>query len=244
MKLHLPSILLCFGVFIGMGMQMVVQPIPCGLTAEQQAVLDLLTVETLDDCMGGPGYKTLRLTGANFQVVNGLGTTDTVNGLGNLIVGYNEPQLPCDRSGSHNAILGQDQDYNQHSGLTTGIGNQLLGTYNVVFGAANLANNDFSNVLGGIFNTSSHRFSIVVGGATNVASGEDAVVVGGEFNQATQRDGVTVGGQGNLNHADKGVLVGGRQNTLFGPTSVVSGGFQRSAVGQDDWVAGSLFQDN
>jgi hypothetical protein len=30
------------------------------------------------------------ITGANLRIVNGLGTTDTINGLGNLIVGYNE----------------------------------------------------------------------------------------------------------------------------------------------------------
>jgi hypothetical protein len=29
-------------------------------------------------------------TGANLRIVNGLGTTETTNGLGNLIVGYNE----------------------------------------------------------------------------------------------------------------------------------------------------------
>src|SRR5947207_10225798 len=30
------------------------------------------------------------ITGANLRIVNGLGTTDTSNGLGNVIVGYNE----------------------------------------------------------------------------------------------------------------------------------------------------------
>src|SRR4051794_1415019 len=34
--------------------------------------------------------KTVRVTGANLQVTSGAGATDgTVNGLGNLIVGYN-----------------------------------------------------------------------------------------------------------------------------------------------------------
>src|SRR6266850_7568315 len=30
------------------------------------------------------------ISGANLRIVNGLGATDTTNGLGNLIVGYNE----------------------------------------------------------------------------------------------------------------------------------------------------------
>jgi hypothetical protein len=44
------------------------------------------------------------ITGANLRIVNGLGTTDTANGLGNLIVGYNEPRgfQPEVRTGSHN----------------------------------------------------------------------------------------------------------------------------------------------
>src|SRR5215510_4902970 len=33
---------------------------------------------------------TVTITGANLQIVNGLGATNTVNGVGNLIVGYNE----------------------------------------------------------------------------------------------------------------------------------------------------------
>jgi hypothetical protein len=35
------------------------------------------------------------VTGANLRIVNGLGSTDTTNGLGNLIVGYNEPRPPA-----------------------------------------------------------------------------------------------------------------------------------------------------
>ena len=38
------------------------------------------------------GYKTALFTGVNVQVVNGLGKTDIINGLGNLIVGYNAPR--------------------------------------------------------------------------------------------------------------------------------------------------------
>jgi hypothetical protein len=38
------------------------------------------------------------ITGANLRIVNGLGSTDTTNGLGNLIVGYNELRrdIPCE----------------------------------------------------------------------------------------------------------------------------------------------------
>jgi hypothetical protein len=59
------------------------------------------------------------ITGANLRIVNGLGTTDTTTGLGNLIVGYNEsrqgnPNCPFDsatctdvRIGSHSVVVGK-----------------------------------------------------------------------------------------------------------------------------------------
>src|SRR5215471_322684 len=65
------------------------------------------------------GPDDITISGANLHIVNGLGATDTVNGLGNLIVGYNEhrtpqicpPGIPCinERTGSHNVIVGRGQ---------------------------------------------------------------------------------------------------------------------------------------
>jgi hypothetical protein len=56
------------------------------------------------------GFNEVVISGANLRIVNGLGTTDTVNGLGNLIVGYNElrnePSSPDVRTGSHNIVGG------------------------------------------------------------------------------------------------------------------------------------------
>jgi len=37
---------------------------------------------------------------------------------------------------------------------------------------------------------------------------------------------------------------GGRHNTASGLLSSISGGNTRTATGDDDWVAGSLFEDN
>ncbi|HYM36152.1 MAG TPA: hypothetical protein VET48_12185, partial [Steroidobacteraceae bacterium] len=36
------------------------------------------------------GVPTVRFTNVNVQVVNGLGSTSTINGAGNLLIGYNE----------------------------------------------------------------------------------------------------------------------------------------------------------
>src|SRR5262244_1312814 len=53
---------------------------------------------------GGPNEVVI--TGANLRIVNGLGATDTTNGLGNLIVGYNESRVGDIHTGSHNIVLG------------------------------------------------------------------------------------------------------------------------------------------
>ena len=37
---------------------------------------------------------TIQLSRANVQIVNGLGKTNTVNGVGNLIIGYDEGEKP------------------------------------------------------------------------------------------------------------------------------------------------------
>mgnify|MGYP001125547619 CR=1 FL=1 len=57
---------------------------------------------------------TLVVSGANLQVVNGTGTTDgEPNGLGNVIVGYNEERTDDDndRTGSHVLVLGAENNY-------------------------------------------------------------------------------------------------------------------------------------
>src|SRR5262249_34083056 len=63
------------------------------------------------------------ISGANLRIVNGLGATDTTNGLGNLIVGYNESRAPgCSGSipgpfctdnhtGSHNVVVGSRNNF-------------------------------------------------------------------------------------------------------------------------------------
>ena len=84
------------------------EPVACAegpsLTKEEIAllreVLPHLSIEDLDDGQGGT-TRTIRISEVNVQIVNGLGATNgnpnfpdsnsgTVNGLGNLIVGYNE----------------------------------------------------------------------------------------------------------------------------------------------------------
>jgi hypothetical protein len=58
------------------------------------------------------GLDTAVFRGVNLQVVNGNGVTDSRNGLGNIVIGYNNSsEVFIDRFGSHNIILGDEQAY-------------------------------------------------------------------------------------------------------------------------------------
>jgi hypothetical protein len=63
------------------------------------------------------------ITGANLHVTSGSGSTDgTLNGLGNVIIGYNEPRggTGDNRSGSHNLVLGSKNNYSSYGGFVVG----------------------------------------------------------------------------------------------------------------------------
>ena len=50
------------------------------------------TLTHVTSVTGADGLPEVRITGANLRLVNGLRSTATANGLGNLLVGYNEPR--------------------------------------------------------------------------------------------------------------------------------------------------------
>ena len=63
------------------------------------------------------------LTGANFCIRSGSGATDgPVNGLGNLIVGYQELRGDGsnNRTGSHNIVVGFNNNYSGFRGMVIG----------------------------------------------------------------------------------------------------------------------------
>ena len=89
------------------------------------------------------------IKGANLHIVNGLGSTDCTdeqfvpipdcpNGLGNLIVGYNEPREPefgeNIRTGSHNVVVGQRHNFSRFGGLVVGDVNEISGDFASVSG--------------------------------------------------------------------------------------------------------------
>ncbi len=114
------------------------------------------------------------ITGANLNIVSGAGETSaTVNGLGNLIVGYNEQSNGRNtRTSSHNLIVGTEHSYSSFGGLVAGNANTISGDYSSVSGGSfNEASGFASSVSAGGFNTTSSDFASVSGGDNHEADG-------------------------------------------------------------------------
>ncbi|HAC81255.1 MAG TPA: hypothetical protein DCG06_13225 [Deltaproteobacteria bacterium] len=77
----------------------------------------------------------------------------TVNGLGNLIIGYDEdtvlldPSQPNEKTGSHNLVIGPFHTYDRIGGFVTGLGNSIRGHYaSVTGGRANTASGTYEHL--------------------------------------------------------------------------------------------------
>ena len=76
---------------------------------------------------------TVQISGANLQVIDGSGLETTVNGTGNLILGYDEK--PGAQTGSHNLLLGGGENsYTSFGGLVAGHGNKISNAWASIFG--------------------------------------------------------------------------------------------------------------
>ena len=176
----------------------------------------------------------LFITGANLHIVNGLGATNGdpnrtgtshTNGVGNLIVGYNEHRGQGDtRSGSHNLVVGSYQNFSSYGGFVAGVSNDITGP--------------FTSVVGGEFNKASGRHASVSGGKSNAATGESASVSGGQSNIASGRYASVSGGSGNAASDLFACVSGGTSNTASGLGASVCGGGGNSAAGTYASVSG------
>ena len=101
------------------------------------------------------------LVGANVHIRNGSGSTVSQNGLGNLVVGYNEEIFSPDRTGSHNLVVGKFHAYSN-------VGGFVAGSQNTISGPS-------ASVSGGQDNVASAFNSSVSGGFSNEASGENSI---------------------------------------------------------------------
>jgi hypothetical protein len=215
-------------------------------TSGVMALSPYILVDEITDERG----PLVRLSGVNLQLVNGEGYTDSVNGLGNLIIGYDEvdtdapasdakcsdglyvEQEGCEgagevwstshKSGSHYLVTGLSNNYSQYGGI--------------VAGSFNFANGAFSTVTGGYQNVASGEVSSVSGGRENVADGEASSVSGGVRNVAYGENSSVSSGFNNSASSYASSVSGGSSNEAagFGFTSV-SGGYNRRVTDQSEW---------
>lgn len=200
---------------------------------------------------------TVRLTGANLQIVNGMGDTATSNGTGNLLIGYDErrdealsdPQCSLGRT-SDGAPVTSEAECVAAGGLfavnhTSGSHYLVVGSRHnysrwggILAGVRNTGNFDFAGVSGGAGNTAAGPFASVIGGTGNIASGFAASVSGGEGNTASGDRSSVGGGTGNVASFFRASVSGGSSNTASGSASSVTGGSFNSATGAFSSVTG------
>jgi hypothetical protein len=203
------------------------------------------TLTHVTSVTGAGGLPEVRITGANLRLVNGLRATATANGLGNLLVGYNEPRQEENvQTGSHNVVVGQGHNFSSFGGLVVGRQNAIRGAFAVVSGGFdNTASGASAAVCGGIFNRASGESAAVSGGFDNTASASATSVSGGAGNTASGESATVCGGHGNTANGHTAAISGGEANTSSGFTSSVSGGRNHKVRGDFDWAAGPLFAD-
>jgi hypothetical protein len=192
---------------------------------------------------GAQGLPEVVITGANLRLVNGLRATATTNGLGNLLVGYNESRQGDNvRTGSHNVVVGQGHNFSSFGGLVVGRQNEISGAFAAVSGGFdNTASGASAAVSGGIFNRASGTSAAVSGGFDNTASANATAVCGGQGNTASGESAAVSGGHGNTASSANAAVSGGEANTASGFAAAVGGGRNHMAGRDFQWVAGSPF---
>jgi hypothetical protein len=208
------------------------------------------------------GVTTVRLTGVNLQVVNGMGSTATRNGMGNIYVGYDEartagiPQCSIGRNPTTFAVIANEGTciaaggiwaLNHKSGshyLIVGPEQNYSRWAGIVSGHTNTSNGNYASVTGGVANLASGSESAVHGGVRNKATGDLSTVLGGEANTASGGGATVSGGGSSTASGTNATVSGGELNTASGNWSAVSGGSGRSAPVFDNWAGGSLLQSN
>jgi hypothetical protein len=183
------------------------------------------------------GHDSLVFEGMNVHIRNGSGSTTNNNGLGNLLMGYNEGSDT--KNGSHVVVIGPQHHYNCTAGLVAGNNNKITGNQATVTGGQNNeATGNYASVSGGDGNTASGNYASVAGGEVNTASGLRAFVAGGDANNATSTEATVIGGVSNTASGVESFVGGGDTNSASAKRATVVGGQGSNATGADSLVAG------
>lgn len=205
-----------------------------GLTPEEAQILSHFSYEQTPDGQGGM-VPTIVITGANVQIVNGLGSSITKNGTGNLVLGYNALGHPGgdDRTGSHYLVMGRNVNYSGACGIAGGSQNSVAGIGNVILGGSScdtLSSSENSVIAAGTGNTVTSISCFVGAGGENLATAITSAILGGLENTTGEGSDVAI--------------AGGHGCSASGIASSVGGGSGRSTSVSGAWVGGSFFSPN
>jgi hypothetical protein len=157
-------------------------------TAPEEAQLKALLKYVNVEAEGVDKKPTVQFSGANVQVINGMGKTTSTNGEGNLVVGYDETNAPTTgpetcigtgpageilQTGSHNLVVGTQSEYTSFGGLVAGRCNGTFG--------------EFASAAGGRYEFAKGNYSSISGGYEGVAEGEYSAISGGYKNAANTK---------------------------------------------------------
>ncbi len=188
---------------------------------------------------GVGGKPTVEFAAVNVQVVNGTGSETTLNGSGNLVVGYDEK--PGVQTGSHNLLLGGSNAYSSYGGLVAGTSNSIAGAYSSVLGGAkNVVSGASGAILGGFANRAASIYATVGGGCSNLA-GTGAVSANANCTDTASFPHAFASVQGGVANQAAGPaasVAGGEFDLAAGPFDATLGGFENHATGTDSTVSG------
>jgi hypothetical protein len=205
---------------------------------EKVATLDQKLSKITYEPKGLNDLPTVKISGANLQVVNGTGAINKVNGLGNVIIGYDEHGADIKQTGSHNLIVGEGQTFTSWADLLAGSKNIVNAPHAVAFGFRNQATNNWTSALGGYFNVASGAGSSITGGSQSEAKSGLSSITGG-FDNSTEGEWASVsGGLTNIARGKYSGMSGGVRSTARGESSSVSGGEGNDATGEASSILG------
>jgi len=223
-------------------------PLEARLATLEEIIEELTSYLTIDEGsnINGLAPPHVIITGANLHIRSGAGEYGEANGLGNLVVGYNEAATAdtTKRNGSHNLVVGPEHEYPSLGGLVAGLANKVFGQYSTVTGGYDhLAEGYLSSISGGYRNEAPGEYASVSGGLLNIASGPAATVTGGAENTASGVESSVNGGEANTASGSYSSVNGGAGNTAQADWSSVGGGLAVNLeTGLEyDWAAAELY---
>jgi hypothetical protein len=191
----------------------------------QLETLNKILPHTKYEESGVAGKPTIQFSGVNVQVVSGSGSTSgTVNGTGNLMIGYDENPAKNDQTGSHNLVLGTEQSFKSYGGF--------------IAGRQNLVQGPFASIVGGFGNSAGGAYTSITGGEGNIVRGTLSSITGGEHNETESQYAWIGGGKRNTARGERASISGGYLNVASGEYSSVNGGINNFATGAYASVGG------